>query len=59
MTEDLPLPPWAIEVAERLIREQLGPDKRIDIDALKMALTKALDAAYENGLEEGLWIGKA
>jgi len=59
MSEDLPIPPWAIEVAERVIRENVGPDKRIDIDGLKTALTKALDAAYENGLEEGLWIAKA
>jgi hypothetical protein len=54
------MPPWAIEVADRLLQTYVSPDRRVlDFESLKTALIKALDKAHHEGLAAGLLAGGA
>jgi hypothetical protein len=54
------MPPWAIEVADRLLQTYVSPDRRVlDFESLKTALIKALDKAHPEGLAAGLLAGGA
>ena len=54
------MPPWAIEVADRLLQTYFSPDRRVlDMESLNPALIKALNGAYGEGLAAGLLAGGA
>jgi hypothetical protein len=56
MTDELP--PWAIEVANRLIETYVSPERNIlDFDSFRVAIVKAVHEAYEEGLASGLATG--
>ena len=49
------MPPWAIEVTDRLLQTYISPDRRVlDLESLKTALVKSLNKAYEDGLAAGV-----
>jgi hypothetical protein len=52
------MPPWAIEVADRLLQTYVSPDRRVlDMESLKTALIKALNDAFGEGLAAGVLAG--
>ena len=49
------MPPWSIDVANRLVATYVSPERRLlDMEGFKAALIRAVNKAYEEGLEAGL-----
>ena len=49
------IPQWSIDVANRLLATYVSPDRRLlDVEGFKATLIRAVNKAYEEGLEAGL-----
>ena len=49
------IPQWSIDVTNRLLATYVSPDRRLlDVEGFKATLIRAVNKAYEEGLEAGL-----